>query len=123
MIVAAFTNRRSYNCNPNDRDQISKNVAKSFGLMFGIADVCRNFLFCTDDLRLSRKYWVISELIKQEVISQSAQSGMAVDPYEFKACFVKITKNEYWFRFSNENSNLIAQVGNVKKYMAVKKIL
>ena len=92
MIVAAFTNRRSYNCNPNDRDQISKNVAKSFGLMFGIADVCRNFLFCTDDLRLSRKYWVISELIKQEVISQSAQSGMAVDPYEFKACFVKIKK-------------------------------
>ena len=93
MIVAAFTNRRSYNCNPNDRDQISKNVAKSFGLMFGIADVCRNFLFCTDDLRLSRKYWVISELIKQEVISQSAQSGMAVDPYEFKARFVKIKKN------------------------------
>ena len=97
MMVAAFTNRRAYNCNPNDRDAISKNVAKSLGLMFGIADVCRKFLFCTDDLKLSRKYWVICELIKQEVLSQSALAGMAVDPYELKARFIKISHFKIMF--------------------------
>ena len=47
------------------------------------------------DLTLSRKLWVVAEMIKQEVIAQSARSGMCVDPYNFKTIITLFPKNIY----------------------------
>ena len=95
MIVACFTSTRSYGLQHQDRDRTTKAIGKSYGLIFGIADVCRKYLFAAEDLRLSRKLWVIAELIKQEVVSQSAKSGMCVDPYELKKVLALFPKDLY----------------------------
>ena len=41
--------------------------------------MCRSFLFDTSDLTLSRKIWLVSEMIVQEVVEQSAVTKQVPD--------------------------------------------
>ena len=59
--------------------EYSKQLSKSYGWLHGLATVCRGFLFDTSDLVLSRKIWLVSEMIDQEVVEQSAVSKQAPD--------------------------------------------
>jgi hypothetical protein len=45
LIVACFTSLQSYGLRTVDREQMTKAVGKSFGLILGISEICRKFLF------------------------------------------------------------------------------
>ena len=73
MVIGGFTSTASYGLHNQDRDMKTKAIGKTYGIIFGIADVCRKYCFTKENFQFSRKIWVISELITQEVLVQSAR--------------------------------------------------
>ena len=64
--------------------EYSRALSKSYGWLHGLATVCRRYLFDTSNLVLSRKIWLVSEMIDQEVVEQSAVSKQAPDNIDMR---------------------------------------
>ena len=108
--------------------EYSKALSKSYGWLHGLATVCRRYLFDTSNLVLSRKIWLVSEMIDQEVVEQSAVSKQAPDNIDMRESitifpktlfqgkassifFILNINNTFLYRFDNILSNGLRFLG------------
>lgn len=84
---------------PKKEAEYTTKQSHTLGQIYGMADVCRSFLFTKGDITWSRKIWLIAELIKQEILAISAEKSCLVNTYERAAIFklfpVKMFQSEF----------------------------